>query len=386
MAQPYDVIVVGLGAMGSAAAFHLARRGQRVLGLEQFEIPNTLGSSHGQSRMIRLAYYEHSDYVPLLRRAYELWDELGALAGQKLLHRTGGIYMGPPTGHVVSGATRAAQHHGLAHEFLDRHALKSRFPIFDLPDDFAGVWEPEAGFLSPEKCILAHVDLALRHDADLRAHEAVLDWSSSSAGVTVRTAESTYHAGRLVFCSGAWTAKLLGDLSVRLQVTRQVLGWVWPKSRADRFQLGRFPVWGIEQPDGSLAYGFPILPDFPGLKIARHAPGIPADPDLVSRTITPVDQKEVQSILCRYLPEAAGPVLALRTCLYTNSPDSHFLLDRLPGHGNVYLAAGFSGHGFKFSSVMGLALADLAVRNCTDLPIGFLSLGRFNGQFIKNVQ
>jgi sarcosine oxidase len=379
MAQSYDVIIVGLGAMGSAAAFHLARRGLRVLGLEQFDIPHTRGSSHGQSRMIRLAYYEHPDYVPLLRRAYELWDELSSLSGQRLLHRTGGVYMGPAAGHVVPGALRAARQHNLSHEPLTHADLARRYPMFQLPDDYTGVFEPEAGFLLPERCVAAHAEQALRNGADLHAHEPVLDWTASPTGVTVRTPGATYHAKRLIFCSGAWTARLLRDLSVPLAVTRQVMGWVWPKE-PDHFSLGRFPVWGIEQPDGSLAYGFPMLPhsDAPGLKLARHAPGTTTDPDTISRDITPADRHEIDDILARYLPSAVGPSLSLRTCMYTNSPDGHFLLDRHPLHPRVLLAAGFSGHGFKFASVIGQILADLATGNGqTDLPAGFLSLARF---------
>jgi sarcosine oxidase len=377
MSATYDVIIVGLGAMGSAAAFHCARRGLRTLALEQFDIPHNLGSSHGQSRMIRLAYYEHPDYVPLLRRSYQLWDELQSLSDLKLLHRTGGIYMGPPTGHVVPGATRAAIDHHLPHELISHADLAKRFPVFNLPDDYTGIFEPDAGLLRPEQCVSAHATQALRYGAQLHAHEPLLTWSSTPTHVTVTTPSSTYHASTLLFCSGPWTSQLLTQLSIPLVVTRQTMGWVAPPNPY-RFALNRFPVWGIEQPDHSLAYGFPILSDSPGLKLARHSPGVPTSPNLIPRTITPTDESEIHDILHRFLPSAAGPTLAIRTCMYTNSPDGHFLLDRLPGHPNALLAAGFSGHGFKFAPVIGQALADLAADGRTTLPIEFLSPSRFN--------
>lgn len=376
VSQTYDVIVVGIGAMGGAACWQLARRGVRVLGLEQFEIGHALGSSHGQSRMIRLAYYEHPDYVPLLRRAYTLWDEAEAASGAKLLYRTGGVYMGPPGGEVVGGALSAARLHGLAHESLDRADIARRYPQFAVPDDYAAVYEPEAGFLVPERAIAVHARLAIEAGAELHGHEAVREWHADGAGVRVVTDKGEYRAARLVFAGGAWTGKLLPILAGKLAVTRQVLGWLAPRDPGP-FRIERFGVWGVEQPDGSLAYGFPLLPEDVGLKLARHGRGRTTDADRVDRTITADDEREVRSIAERYLPGQTGPTLALKTCLYTNSPDGHFILDRLPGHANVVVACGFSGHGFKFTSVMGEVLADLATAGETPRPVGFLGLGRF---------
>src|SRR3954468_5929958 len=292
-ANEFDVIVVGVGAMGASTCWHLARRGVRVLGLDAFDIPNTRGSSHGFSRMIRMSYYEHPDYVPLLRRAYELWAELERTSVQKVLHLTGGLYMDRPGGEVVRGAREAAERHGLAHEMLDRAALRDRFPQFELPDDFVGMLEPAAGFLEPEKAIAAFVDDALRTGyAEIHAHEPVLDWRADDdgGGVTVRTVRGEYRADRLVFCGGPWTDRLVRDLGVPLVVTRQVLGWVWPIEPA-LFELGRLPVWALGRDDGSLYYGFPILPDggSVGFKIALHARGTPTDPDLIAREILPGD-------------------------------------------------------------------------------------------------
>jgi sarcosine oxidase len=371
----YDVIVVGVGAMGSSACYHLATRGARVLGLEQFDIPHSLGSSHGYSRMIRMAYYEHPDYVPLLRRAYELWRKLEHSSGMDLLFEVGGVYMGPPEGHVVAGATEAARRHGLAHEALSHRDLKKRFPQFHLPDHFTGVFEPRAGFLVPEKVVAAHAELALRAGADLRGREPVVDWEATASGIRVRTARAEYHGRRLVFCGGPWSGKLLRGLGVDLVVTRQTLGWVWPR-RPALFEFLRFPVWGIEAADGSLSYGFPMAKDNPGLKVARHGRGSVTDPDHVSRQVTPEDEAEVRSILDLHLPDGAGPLLSMRVCLYTNSPDGHFIIDAHPEHKNVILACGFSGHGFKFASVVGEILADLAMNGKTALPIEFLGLDR----------
>jgi sarcosine oxidase len=376
MAKTYDVIVVGVGAMGAAASWQLARRGVRVLGLEQFSIVHALGSSHGHTRMIRLAYYEHPDYVPLLRRAYELWDELEAAGGEKVLYRTGGIYMGPPKGEVVAGAIEAAHRHNLPHEVLSHAELARRHPQFTLPEEYIGVWEPAAGFLLCEKSVAIFARMALEAGATLQGHEAVRDVKLQLNDVTVATDRDTYHAGHVIFTGGPWSGKLLADLNLKLSVTRQVLAWLWPQSPS-AFSLANFPVWGVEQPDGSLAYGFPMMSDLPGLKLARHGQGSVTDPDTVSRDCTPADREEVLGITRHYLPGATGPLLASRICLYTNSPDGHFIVDRHPASPRATIACGFSGHGFKFASEMGEILADLATTGTTPLPVGFLGLGRF---------
>lgn len=374
--ETYDVIVVGVGAMGSAACAHLAARGAKVLGLEQFDIPHGLGSSSGFSRMIRLAYYEHPDYVPLLRRAYELWDVLEAESGQKLLYLTGGLYMGPRDGGLVHGSLESARLHQLQHELLDAPEIVKRFPQFRLPQEWVAVHEPMAGFLLPEKVIAAYAELALRRGAELHGREGVLDWRADAAGVFVRTAAGEYHANHLVFCGGAWSGKLLQDLGVGLLVTRQSLGWVWPR-QPDDFALGKLPVFAIDNPDGSLHYGFPMMPENPGFKFAHHTPGIPTDPDHVVRDVLLADEASFRPALRRFLPTADGPVLSMRTCLYTNSPDHHFIIDRHPAHPRVAIACGFSGHGFKFASVVGEVLADLALEGKTRLPVGFMGMGRF---------
>ena len=375
----YDVIVVGLGAMGSSAALHLADRGIRVLGIEQFDIPHALGSSTGFSRMIRMAYYEHPDYVPLLRRAYALWADLESRSGQKLLHLTGGLYMGPRDGGLICGSLAAATQHALEHSVLTDRDIARRFPQFTLPEDWVGVHEPLAGFLIPERAIAATADLALRRGAELHGRETVVSWSVEGSSATLSTTRGNYAADRLIFCGGAWTRNLMQSANVELpnlRVTRQVQGWVWPR-KPERFALGTLPVWAIDHADGSLHYGFPMMSDNPGFKIAHHAPASETDPDHVNRHELAGDEETFRPALRRFIPDADGPLLSLRTCLYTNSPDHHFIIDHLPGHPRVTIACGFSGHGFKFASVIGEIIADLSVTGSTRLPAAFLGLRRF---------
>jgi len=378
MSETYDIIVLGVGAMGASTCFHIASSGARVLGLEQFDVPHNQGSSTGFSRMIRMAYYEHPDYVPLLRRAYELWHELESQSGQKLLYETGGLYLGAPDCELITGSLQAAKLHGLPYEMLDHRQLAERFKAFHVPEDWSAMLESAAGFLLPEKVISAFADLAMRRGAEVHGREEVIRWKADQNGVEVQTTRERYSAKKLVICGGAWSGKLLASLGLELQVTRQVMGWVWPK-QPGLFALNSFPVWAIGNADGSLHYGFPMMGDVPGLKIAHHAPGTPTDPDHVERQPLPRDEETFRNALRRFLPAGDGPLLAIRTCLYTNSRDHHFIIDQHPQHPNVILACGFSGHGFKFASVIGEILADLAMERKTDLPFKFLSLDRLKG-------
>lgn len=385
--QSYDVIVVGVGAMGAATCRELARRGVRVLGLEQLDLAHGLGSSGGQTRLIRLAYYEHPDYVPLLRRAYQGWDALDRELEEPLLHRTGCLYLGPPTGHLVAGTRRAAREHGLELESIDGGALRDRFPQFRLPDSFAALHEPSAGFVLAERALAALAEQALRAGAVLRARERVRSWQVDGDGFVVRTDRGEHRAERLVFTAGAWSGSLLAGLQVPLRVTRQVVGWVWPPDPAP-FELGRLPCWAIEDDAAGFAgiyYGFPLLPagrygGERGLKVGHHAPGPGVDPDALDRDASAADEDDFRPALVRYLPDAQGETTALRVCMYTMTPDGHFVLDRHPEHPAVTIACGFSGHGFKFAPVIGEALADLALDGRSELPIGFLGLRRFARQ------
>jgi sarcosine oxidase len=373
MPETYDVIVIGVGTMGAAACCHLARRGARVLGLERFSIPHARGAHHGHSRVIRMAYFEHPDYVPLLGRAYHNWRQLERDSGQRILYQTGGLYLGRPDSEAIAGSLGAMKQHGLEHEELTRRQVLERFPMFRVPEGFVGLWEPVTGFVLPEQAVSSFAMQALEHGAELHGQEPVLDWSPDGV---VRTSRGVYHGKQLVFCGGAWTNRLVQDLGVPLVVTRQVLGWVWPRN-PELFALGRLPVWMIETGAGGQHYGFPMMPDRPGLKLALHLPASPTDPDAVVREPLPGDEATFRPVLRDFIPQADGPLLSLETCLYTNSPDSHFIIDRHPRHANVTLACGFSGHGFKFASVVGEVLADLALVGRTSLPISLFSLRRF---------
>jgi sarcosine oxidase len=372
----YDVIVIGLGAMGSSTLYHLASRGVNALGIERFTIPHAFGSSHGHSRMIRSSYYEHPDYVPLLCRSFELWDKLESEAGEKLLHRTGVLYMGKPGDEILAGVRRSAREHSLQLDSYGRAELRLKYPQFHVPDDYEALFETEAGFLLSERCINAHVRLARKRGATVFKNTKVFDWRQHDGSVSVVTDRGKFTADRLVFCAGAWTDKLVKDLGVPLVVTRQILGWVKPK-RPELFQLGTLPGWMISRGDGSAYYGFPMTGHPPGFKLALHQPLTPADPDTVDRTVHPDDESTFRACLRDFIPDADGPVESMAVCMYTNSPDEHFILDRHPTFDRAFLACGFSGHGFKFSSVVGEAMADLATKGRTDLPIGFLSLSRF---------
>ena len=383
----FDTIIIGLGAMGSAAAAHLARRGKRVLGIEQFALGHSRGSSHGRSRMIRMCYYEHPDYVPLLRRAYELWRECEQAAGEQILHITGGIYIGPPDSGAVNGASRAAIEHRLDHELLDRAALAGRFPQFRVPDDHRALFEPHAGYISPELAIAAHQRLAIAAGATLHDNERLLAYRADGPRIRITTSRGEYEADRIIFACGAWATRAVSDLGIQITPTRQILGWVTPRNPAP-FAPGTCPVWAIDCPReargvrAGLYYGFPLdagatADDGRGFKLARHAIGPATDPDTNDFSPRPEDEADFRPALHAVLPDADGPLAQMRICMYENSPDGHFIIDRHPKMPNVILACGFSGHGFKFMPVIGEVLADLATDGATRHPIGFLGLARF---------
>ncbi|MDB5326086.1 MAG: soxA1, partial [Phycisphaerales bacterium] len=399
VAKAYDVIVVGVGAMGASACYHLAKRGVRVLGLERFDIPHGMGSYHGHSRMIRLAYFEHPDYVPLLRRSYALWQELADELGRDVIHITGGLMMGPPGATVLEGSLRSVREHGLPHDLLDAAEAMRRFPQFVIPDDYRVLHDHMAGLVLPERAVAGYAELAMRHGAELHGRERVVSWADDSrparptsvqtaaatyaavrtggalgdadqqsdrkanagrpvaaggqttaadstttyrsattenpgnevnaggmanvgnhpavadgttadrrtrtenssnktnaGGVTVRTDKGTYTAAKLIFCGGAWTDRLITDLGVPLTVTRQPMAWVSPR-QPDLFPLGKMPVWIMEHRDGTNHYGFPVLPDHPGVKLATHDRTEPADAETLDRNPRPTDEAAVRWFL-----------------------------------------------------------------------------------------
>jgi sarcosine oxidase len=375
----YDAIVIGLGGMGSAAAFHLARRGRRVLGLEQYEMLHERGSSHGLTRIIRLAYHEHPSYVPLLRRSYELWHELEALAGEELLITTGSIEGGPEDGPTFRGSLAAAQLHDLPHEVLDPAELRRRFPGYRAFDATTRVvFQPDGGFLLAERSLLAHLNQAIAHGAELHFDEALREWEASAGGgVVVRTDRATYEADRLVLCVGAWAGKVVPQLAPLARPERQVLAWFRP-SAPELFGPDRFPVFLLDTEEGS-HYGFPAH-DEHGFKIGRyHHLREPMDPDDPDRSTRPDDEAILRDFVARHFPDAAGPTVMLKACIFTNSPDEYFVIDLLPDAPQVSVAAGFSGHGYKFCSLVGEVMADLALDGSTRHDIGLFSLDRFAG-------
>ncbi len=357
MHQTFEVIIAGLGAMGSAAAYHLARRGHRVLGLDRFTPPHSFGSSHGQMRIIREAYFEHPLYVPLVQRAYELWAELERECGRTLFRQTGGLMIGPPDGVLVSGAQHSAQLHQLPHTLLSADEMRGRFPALHPTDEMVAVWEPRAGILFPESCIEAHLELARQHGATLQFEEPITKWQADGAGVQVSTSHGDYRADRLLLAAGPWIQTLLADLSLPLMVERQTICWFEPTAHAENFHPDCCPINLWEYAPGRFFYGFPDLGQ--GVKAAIHHEGEVAEPETVRRTVAPEEIEHIRTFVRRFLPDADGELRHSAVCLYTNTPDSHFLVDFHPQHTPVLIASPCSGHGFKFSSVIGELVADL---------------------------
>lgn len=378
MTATFDVIVIGVGGMGSAAVYALARQGQNVLGLEQFDIPHDRGSSHGVTRIIRLAYYEHPSYVPLLRRSYELWRALESNAGERLLYITGAIDAGPEGGGLFEGSLLSCQAHDLPHEVLTGPELGKRFPGYQLPASIRVLLQPDGGFLRAESCIVAFVEAAHALGAEIRAREPVLAWRADGEKVTVTTTRGAYEAAALVITAGAWAGKVVPALAPHARPERQVLAWFQPR-RPALFQPSTFPVFNLLVEEGRY-YGFPVH-GVPGVKVGRyHHLGEEADPDALHRDCNARDEAVLRTFTARYLPDAAGPTMALRTCMFTNTPDEHFVLDLHPEHPNVSVAAGFSGHGFKFCSVIGEILADLAVHRQTPHDLRMFRMARFGAR------
>jgi sarcosine oxidase len=376
VSERFDAIVVGVGGMGSATAWQLARRGRNVLGLEQFDIPHASGSSHGINRIIRLAYYEDPSYVPLLKRAYELWRELETACGEHLLHITGSIDASEPDGIVFTGALESCKLHDLSHDVLTSAELSTRFPGYRLPEDYLALYQEDGGFLLSERCIVQHAQEAMKLGAQIHGREEMLDWDSSENGISVRTTRDTYQADKLIFTAGAWMGRLVDGLAPLLQPERQVLAWLQPLEPA-LFKPETFPVFNLTVPEGRY-YGFPVFGN-PGFKVGRyHHLDEAVDPSTPLRAPDQADEEILRAYVSRYTPMANGPTLALRTCLFTNSPDEHFIIGTLPDDERVIVASPCSGHGYKFCSVIGEILADLAIDGSTRHDISLFRLDRFS--------
>jgi sarcosine oxidase len=372
----YDVIVVGLGGMGSAAAYHLAARGCRVLGLEQHQPAHDEGSSHGGSRIIRQTYFEDPGYVPLLLRAYELWENLAADSRREVYRLTGGLFIGPPESPAVSGSLRASRQWDLPHEVLDGAEITARFPNFTPEPGDIALYEAKSGFARPELTVRAHLELAENLGATMQFGESVLDWNQTTAGVRVTTGRGSYSAEQLVICPGPWAPQLLGQFGVPITVQRQVMFWLDPINGVSAFE--DHPIFIKEFASGLHIYGFPAI-DGPrgGVKVGFARNGTDCAPDTIDRV---VHSQEVSAITARVgelLPALAGNCLRTATCMYSNTPDLNFVIGRHPHCANLTVACGFSGHGFKFVPVVGEILADLVVDGATAHPISLFDPHRF---------
>jgi sarcosine oxidase len=375
----FDVIVLGVGGMGSAAACELARRGRRVLALEQFALGHDRGSSHGHTRIIRKAYYEHPDYVPLVCRAFERWYDLEQRQGVHLLSECPCLSIGRSDSPMLAGVRASAERHRLPVEELSAAELRRRFPPFRFGEDYVGVLERSAGFLYVEDCVQAQIREAVRLGATIRDNEPVVSWQANEREVIVQTTTERYTAARLLITAGPWAGQLLAQHGTFLRVMRQVVQWFG--TRDDRlFRRDVFPLYIADTSRGYF-YGFPVL-NANGAKVAQHY-GAPEEmyPSEIERIIKPEDERTIRAFLHEHLPLIDGPCRRASVCIYTLTPDRHFVIDLHPDYANVALAAGFSGHGFKFAPVVGEILADLADNGRTELPIGMFSIKRFGTSF-----
>lgn len=377
MSPPYDVIVVGLGVMGSATAYTLARRGLRVLGIDRHLPPHAYGSSHGKTRMIREAYSEHPQYVPLVRRSYQLWDELGHDAGGRtFLRKTGGLYIGPSDSPTVKGALSSAMQYRIPHEVLSAGKLHRRFPAFSPLEEWVGVYELRAGMLFVEPILEAYLEMAKLKGAELRLGDEVLSIDVSGGVVRVATARGTHEAGQAVVAVGPWTPELLGDLALPLTVERQVSHWFDPARDAQYFAPDRMPVSIWEYGPSKYFFTMPDAGD--GVKVGLHHGGDAATPESVRRTVSPDEMAYITDMLRRFLPFAKGHLNASATCLYTNTPDGHFIVDRHPGHPEVIVLSPCSGHGFKFAPALAEGVLELVEGRRPTFDLSPFALSRFS--------
>ena len=375
MSQEFDCIVIGVGGMGSSTLYNLAKRGRRVLGLEQFDIPHAEGSSHGVNRIIRLAYYEHPSYVPLLRRAYELWSEIESVTGEQLLYKTGSIDTAPSGHEVFEGSLESCLLHDIPHRVLNHAQINEEFPGYQLPPGHMGLLQGDGGFVLSERSIVAYANAAMSTGAEIHAREVVSGWEPDQGGVRVFTDRGEYTAERLVITAGAWTSGMVPILDDLAVPERQVLAWLQPID-GSLYTPEVFPVFNAYFDEGRY-YGFPVY-GIPGFKVGRyHHLEEVIDPDFAIKTVNSEDEAVLRSAVERYFPKANGTTMTLKTCMFTNTPDEHFIVDLLPANSQVAVAAGFSGHGFKFASVIGEILADLAINGETEHNIDLLIIDRF---------
>lgn len=379
MTAEYDVAVIGLGAMGSAALAFLSARGVKTIGIDAYFPAHALSSSHGDSRLIRLGYFEDPSYVPLLRRAYQNWRALEARLRSDILTITGVLQIGAPDSKIVTGTRASCAMHGLAHEVLDKAETARRFPAFQLDSDDLAVLDPQGGYLRPEAAVMGYLKLASEDGAVLHFGERVSAVEPGDGGVTILSAAGRYRARKVIVATGSWIAELAPTLKAHAVPIRQVVAWYQPR---DGFatEPHRMPCFlRDEGPDGSY-FGFPAIGG-DGVKVGRHAHfREPIDPNQPNPAVNDADTALLDGFIAKRVPAAAGLRVNAVTCRYTMLPSEDFLLDFLPGNSNVVVASPCSGHGFKFTSVVGEILADLALDGGTALPTDaftFAAMDRF---------
>ncbi len=376
MPETYDVIVVGCGVMGAAVSRHLASRGASVLGLDRHAPPHAWGSSHGRTRLIREAYYEHPLYVPLVRRSYELWRELELETGEALLTTTGSIMFGHPDSEIVHGTLRSAREHSVPHEVLDTSATARRFPAFAPPEEMVGIYEPGSSLLKAEHCVAGLLDSASRLGAKFEGSSRVKGWKCCSTGVEVIVNGWTRRGRALVIAAGAWARSLAPEALAMLQVERQVQHWWTPARHPERFGHDQMPVSMWQLPDRKIFYTMPDFGD--GLKLGWHHNGQVVDPDTASREPTSRDKADMGALLGKFLPDGRGAQREAAVCFYTNTPDGHFIVDRHPEFDRVWIVSACSGHGFKFAPAVGEILADLITQCPPAFDLTPFRLSRFS--------
>jgi sarcosine oxidase len=376
MNSHYDIIVIGVGAMGSATLYSLAKRGYKVCGIEQFGVAHNQGSSHGETRLIRKAYFEHPNYLSLLHSAYDEWEQLNEESGQELFAKNGLLLAGKPDSTIIKGLKACYSQHDLPHEKLDIEEAQKRWPDINLPEGSEVYYDPIAGYLHVEKCIREFCRLAAKEGAKLFNHEKVIKWqTNTNSAVTVTTEKRTISSDRLIITCGAWASGVLKSLDLNLEIWRKVLFW-YDAPDLEPFRPGRFPSFFIETDKGGF-YGFPAI-NSAGIKIGEHyGKQIVSNPDKLNQSVDEEENEPVSNFVSRTFPGLRTSPNKSVVCMYTMSPDENFIIDHHPEYETVVFAAGFSGHGFKFAPVIGNILADLAIDGSTEYPIDFLRLKRF---------
>jgi len=374
--KTYALIVIGVGGVGSAVVAHAARRKLSVLGLEQHGLPNRRGSSHGVTRILRVGLHEGPTYVPLVLRALELWHDLGREIGTPIFHNNGSFDVAPPESPIFRGSKAACEKHNLAHEILDARETHRRFPGITPDPEMLAVYQPGSGFVLSELAIEAHLNRALADGAEFHGHETVLSWEKRGEKYRVVSNRGTYEAESLVVAAGAWAGRMLEPFGIPVKPERQVVGWFQPKEMPELFRPARMPSWIIDSATLGHFYGLPIH-GIPGFKLSKFFFGDIIDPTKPLVDVQPQEEEVMRVFLRRYFPKADGPVMSMGATFFENTPDRDFVIDRLPGHQNLWLAIGLSGHGYKYCSALGEVLVDLLTTGKSRFDLSPFRVNRF---------